>query len=248
MARLPSLLAAALAAAALAPLARADVLDDTSKKLVTYEAEAREIGSGIKKPTKQPKKAEVMARRLIDAQVAFGVGNFDQSALLLYDYVAQEQRGRDYDTALYYLAESLFQKNDRVGARANFAALVKDVGPSSKFYQQSLERLIELSLIMGESEGVEEWLADLDRVPGDQRRPSVPYVRGKYSFSAGNYDEALTWFTQVPATSEYGFQAQYYLGTTYVAKTDLGKATQAFTALLEREPKNDDDRRVQELA
>jgi tetratricopeptide (TPR) repeat protein len=244
----PVLLAAALAAMASPAPARADALDDASKKLVGYEAEARELGSGIKKPSKQPKKADVMARRLIDAQVAFGVGNFDNAALLLYDYVAQDVKGRDFDTALYYLGESLFQKTDRVGARASFARLVKEVGTSSKFYQQSLERLIELSLILGEDEGVEEWLADLDRVPGDKRRPSVPYVRGKYAFSHGQYDEAVTWFQQVPATSEYGFQAQFYLGTTYVAKNDLGKATQAMNALLEREGKTDDDRRVQELA
>ncbi|MBZ0232312.1 MAG: tetratricopeptide repeat protein [Deltaproteobacteria bacterium] len=246
----PLLLAAAMAAMATpAPRsAMADFLDDAGKKLVTYEAEARELGSGIKKPSKQPKKADVMARRLIDAQVAFGVGNFDNAALLLYDYVAQDQKGRDFDTALYYLGESLFQKTDRVGARASFARLVKEVGPSSKYYQQSLERLIELSLLMGEDEGVQEWLAELDRVPGDKRRPSVPYVRGKYAFAQGNFDEALTWFQQVPASSEYGFQAQFYLGTTHVAKKDLGKATQAFTGLLERETKTDDDRRVQELA
>lgn len=246
MARMPALLAVAVAAAT-SP-ASADVLDDASKKLVGYEAEARELGSGIKKPTQQPRKADVMSRRLIDAQVAFGVGNFDNAALLLYDYVAQPTRGRDFDTALYYLAESLFQKNDRIGARASFAQLVKDVGPSSKYYQQSLERLIELSLVLGDPDGVEGWLADLDRVPGDKRRPSVPYVRGKYAFATGAHDEAVTWFQQVPATSEYGFQAQYYLGTAYVAKQDLGKATQAMNALLEREPKTDDDRRVQELA
>jgi tetratricopeptide (TPR) repeat protein len=247
-AQLAAAVAAAAALVADARPARADALDDASKKVMTYEAEAREIGSGVKKPSKTPKKADVMSRRLIDAQVAFGVGNFDNAALLLYDYVAQEQKGRDFDTALYYLGESLFQKTDRIGARANFARLVQEVGPSSKYYQQSLERLIELSLLLGETEGVTEWLDDLDRVPGDKRRPSVPYVRGKYAFSLGNYDEAITWFQQVPSDSEYGFQAQYYLGTTHVAKKDLGKATQAMSALLEREPKTDDDRRVLELA
>ncbi len=246
MPRTRVLLAAALVAAA-GPAA-ADVLDDASKKLGTYEVEARELGSGLKKPTSAPRQADVMARRLIDAQVAFGVGNYDSAALLLYDYVAQAQRGKDFDVALYYLAESLFQKNDRVGARATFARVVKDVGPASKFYQQSLERLIELSLLLGDDEGVDGWLADLDRVPGDQRRPSVPYVRGKYAFSVGDFDAAITWFQQVPATSEYGFQAQFYVGTSHVAKQDLGKATQAMSALLDREPRTDDDRRVQELA
>lgn len=227
--------------------ARADVLDDISKKLVTFEGEARELGSGIKKPTGQPKKDDVMTRRLIDAQVAFGVGNFDNAALLLYDYVAQAQRGRDYDTALYYLGESLFQKNDRVASRTYFTQLVKEI-PSSKYYQQSLERLIELSLILGDTEGVDAWLADLDNVPTAQRRSSVPYVRGKYAFAQDLYDEAEGWFKQVPTDSEYSFQAQYFLGTVYVAKKDLGKATQAMAALLDREPKNDDEARVKELA
>lgn len=227
--------------------ARADVLDDIGKKLVTVEGEARELGSGIKKPTGQPKKDDVMSRRLIDAQVAFGVGNFDNAALLLYDYVAQATRGRDYDTALYYLGESLFQKKDRVASRTYFTQLVKEL-PSSKYYQQSLERLIELSLILGDTDGVDGWLADLDRVPSDKRRPSVPYVRGKYAFAQDDFAGAETWFKQVPADSEYGFQAQYYLGTAYVGLKELGKATQAMAALLDREPKTDDDARVKELA
>jgi hypothetical protein len=87
---------AALAAAlvtCVAGSARADVLDDIGKKLVTVEGEARELGSGIKKPTGQPKKDDVLSRRLIDAQVAFGVGNYDNAALLLYDYVAQATGG-----------------------------------------------------------------------------------------------------------------------------------------------------------
>ena len=66
------------------------------------------------KPTQEAKKEDVLSRRLIDAQVAFGVGNFEEAALTLYDYVNQSNKGRDYDTALYYLAESLFQKGDRV--------------------------------------------------------------------------------------------------------------------------------------
>ena len=240
------LLTCAAGALAARPV-RADVLDDIGKKLVNVEGEARELGSGIKKPTGQPKKADVMARRLIDAQVAFGTGNFDNAALLLYDYVAQAQRARDYDTALYYLAESLFQKKDRVASRTYFAQLVTEL-PSSKYYQQSLERLIELSMILGDNEGVDAWVADLDRVPTDKRRPSVPYVRGKFAFSQNDFAGAASWFKQVPADSEYGFQAQYYLGSSYVAMKDLGKATQAMAALLDREARNDDEARVKELA
>jgi tetratricopeptide (TPR) repeat protein len=244
--RLATGLAAALLLAAGA--ARADVVSDAGKKIAGYETEARELASGIQKPSRDPRKDDAMARRLIDAQVAFGVGNYDNAALLLYDYIAQPTRGRDHDTAVYYLAESLFQKNDRVASRTYFAQLVDEIGARSKYYQQSLERLIELSLILGESAGVERWLVELDRVPADKRQASVPYVRGKYAYSIGNHDEALTWLAQVPADSEYGFQAQYFLGVSHVAKKDLGKATQAMAALLERDSRNDDEARVKELA
>jgi tetratricopeptide (TPR) repeat protein len=210
--------------------ARADALDDLSKQLVKLDAESKDLGSGIKKPTTTTKKADVMTRRLIDAQVSFGTGNFEAAALLLYDYVNQGVKGRDYDTALYYLGESLFQKGDRVAARTYFTELVKDIGSKSKFYQQSLERLIELSLILRDGEGVEAWLAALDAVPADKRNPSVPYVRGKYAFSLEQWDEALAFFAQVPKDSEYSLQAQYYLGTTQTAKKDLGAATKTFAA------------------
>lgn len=245
MQRLATALVAVLVAGG---TARADVVRDAGKQLGSFETELRELASGIQRPARDPGKADVMARRLVDAQVAFGTGNFDNAALILYDYVAQPTRGRDHDTALYYLAESLFQKNDRVASRTYFAQLVKDVGPKSRYYQQSLERLIELSLILGDPDGVDEILAELDRVPADKRQPSVPYVRGKYAYSVGNHDEALTWLAQVPADSEYGFQAQYYLGVTHVAKKDLGKATQAMAALLERDARTEDEARVKELA
>ena len=242
-------LAAALGACLAAPSsARADAVDELGKSVSKLDTESTNLASGIKKPTGQPRKDDVMARRLIDAQVEFGTGNFEGAALLLYDYVNQKKKGRDHDTAVYYLAESLFQKGDRVAARTYFTELVKDVGKKSKFYQQSLERLLELSLILRDTTDVEGWLAALDAVPAGDRQPSVPYVRGKYAFSLDSYDEAARFFAEVPADSEYGFQAQYYLGVTQTAKKDLGAATKTFAALIKREPRNDDEARVVELA
>jgi tetratricopeptide (TPR) repeat protein len=241
-----SVLAAALIAAPLG--ARADVLDDIGKKLGTWDSEAQTLDRGLARPPAPTAPATRLQRRLIDAQVAFSVGRYDEAALMLYDVVQHGKRERDYDTAIYYLAESLFQKGDKVAARTYYTQLIAEVGPSSRFYQQSLERLIELSLVLRDPTGVEDWLAALDRVPADKRRASVPYVRGKYAFSLDQYDEALRWFGEVPKTSEYSFQSQYFTAVVHVAQKDLGKATQVFTDLLQRQPKSNDDRRVIELA
>src|SRR5215208_5012711 len=229
--------------AAMPAAARADALDDVGRKLSAADSEAQTLGRGLAKPANPAPKNDRFARRLVDAQVAFSIGRYDEAALMLYDIVAAGKSTPDYDTALYYLAESLFQKGDRGSARTYFTQLVADVGPSSRFYQQSLERLIELSLILRDPTGVDDWLAALDRVPADKRRASVPYVRGKYALSLEKYDDALRWFGEVPKTSEYSFQAQYFTGVVYVAQKDLGKATQTFTDLLQRQPKTVDDRR-----
>ena len=244
------LLAAAFAAAlaSVPTAARADVLDDIGRKLGSWDGEAQTLGRGLAKPPSPSAPQERYQRRLIDAQVAFSVGRYEEAALMLYDVVAAGKRGRDYDTALYYLAESLFQKGDKVAARTYYTQLVADVGSSSRFYQQSLERLIELSLVLRDPTGVDGWLQLLDGVPADKRRASVPYVRGKYAYSLDQFDEALRWFAEVPKTSEYSFQAQYFTAVVHVAQKDLGKATQVFTDILARQPKTNDDRRVIELS
>ena len=243
------LFAAALGASVAAPAsARADAIDNLSKTVGKLDAESQNLAGGIKKPSGQVKRADVMQRRLIDAQVEFGTGNYDTAALLLYDYVNQPQKGRDHDTALYYLAESLFQKGDRVAARTYFTELVKDYGKRSKFYQQGLERLLELSLLLRDTTDVDAWLQALDAVPVGERQASVPYVRGKYAYSLDKLDEAEAFFREVPLDSEYGFQAQYYLGVVQTAKKDLGAATKTMAALVKREPRNEDEQKVVELA
>jgi len=230
-----------------ATTARADVLDDLGRKLGTWEGEAQRLGQGIQRPAPPQAPKDRLQGRLIDAQVAFKVGRYEDAALMLYDVVGSGKNSPDYDVALYYLAESLFQRGDRVAARTYFTQLIAEVGSPSKYFQPALERLIELSLLLRDPTGVDDWLAALDRIPADKRRDSVPYVRGKYAFALDRYDDAMRFFNEVPQASAYSFQAQYYIGVIHVAQKDLGKATETFAALIERQPKSATDRRVIEL-
>jgi hypothetical protein len=227
------------------PAARADLVSDTQDQLSNYEAEAQLLDKDLIKPSRGSKAPEDLARRLVDAQVAFAVGRYSDAALMLYDYVGQSSRPRDYDIALYYLAESLYQRGDQLAARTYFADLAKET--ASKYHQQALVRLVELAIILRDPTGVDEWIAAMDRVPAGSRSAGLAYVRGKWEASQDKNDEALSWFAQVAKGSDYDFQAQYYSATVHIAKKDLGKATDMLDALLRVAPRRTADNRVIEL-
>ena len=230
--------------------ASADGIGDIDKKLDKLSAEVGRLSSGIRKPSDVAKASspDTVGRRLIDAQVNFSVGNYDDAAIVLYDLVERYPSHAAADEALYYLAESLFQKGDTVAARTYFTRLVSTKSASSKFYRQSLERLIELALLLDDTGNVDAWLAALDQVPGAEQQSSVPYVRGKYYYFRKDYDKAIPQFTKVIAASEYFYQARYFLGVSHTGKGDLGAASQIFQELIRQPGKTDEHKRIIELS
>ncbi|MBT8493104.1 MAG: tetratricopeptide repeat protein, partial [Deltaproteobacteria bacterium] len=235
---------------ALALPASADRIDKLGNKLTKYQSEVRRVGDSVRPPTEvgKPKSSQAISRKVIEAQVQFGMANYDDASVILYDVVEGHKNHASYDEALYYLAESLFQKGDNLAARAYFKRLVKERGSRSKFFQQGLERLVELSLRLNDSAEVDTWLRMLDSLPQAGRRPSVPYVRGKYAHFRGDHDAAIKYFSQVPTTSKYSFQAQYFIGAAHISKKDLGAAARTYSGIIGRRAKTDKDRRVIELA
>lgn len=239
--RLPRLCAALLV---LAPaVANAD---DLANKISSYENEAHQLGTDLPNPNELT--AGAGQKRLVDAEVAYSLGDYDGAALMLLDLVSKQQAlGPDLEPATYYLAESLYQKGDHGASRVYFDQIVKSGNTSSKYYQPSLERLVELG-IKDRDADVTEYVNQLAGLGASIRQPSVPYVLGKYSYSRDKYDEAISLFNEVPKGSDFELQALYYTGTTYVAKKDVAKATDTFTDLIGRKPRTAVDRRVIELA
>src|SRR6185503_14792920 len=89
--RVRRLLCAAVVAAMPASAARADSTDRIGNKLVKYEGETKAIVTGIRRPSELGvgggRGRDVPTRRTIDAEVNFGVGNYDDAAIVLYDVV-----------------------------------------------------------------------------------------------------------------------------------------------------------------
>lgn len=241
MIRTRGLVVALVAAAGSAGVARADDID---AKLDAYENEAHQLASDLPRPNQTSGQAG--QRRLLDGQLAYALGDYTGASLALFELASKP--GSDRETASFYLAESLFQKGDRGAARTYYEQVVASSNVSSKYYQPSLERLIEIAILQRDFAGAAPHVASLDRVSPGLRQPSVPYVRGKLSYAQDKYDEAIAYFQEVPKGSEQELPAMYYMATAYVAKKDIQRATEIYADLTGRKPKTANDRRIVELS
>ncbi|HUS30794.1 MAG TPA: tetratricopeptide repeat protein [Kofleriaceae bacterium] len=226
---------------------------DAESRIASYESEAQALQSNL------PQSPNAMStqsgqKRLVDAQVAYSTGDYDTASIALFDLIGKTN-GQEKETATFYLGESLYQKGDYGAARTYFQS-IKDTAVGSKYYQQSLVRLVEIAITERDAAAGEDALRSLEQTGAGS--PAVAYARGKWAFSQarnadGTYDStkldnAIAAFNVVPKGSDYELQATYYLGTTYVAKQDLAKATDTFTNLVTRKPRTNVDRRVIELS
>lgn len=216
--------------------------DDIGNRLSSYEQEVRNFNvDAVALNDASPVQD---GRRLVDAQVAFSLGEYDRAALILFDLIGRSGvSASDKEPATYYLGESLFQKGDKGAAYQYFAELA--TAPSGKYYEQALERLVEIAIVQNDPSGGAEALGKLEGIAG--RSAAVPYIKGKFAFSQNRFDDALAAFNEVPKGSQWELQSLYFSGATHVAKKDLEKATDVFTDLISRKPKTAIDRRVIEL-
>ncbi|MBI4508396.1 MAG: tetratricopeptide repeat protein [Deltaproteobacteria bacterium] len=231
--------------------ANADAVDDLGRQLVRIEASVTQVLQGLEAPRAlREKKEDMIERRFIQAQVAYKLGgqHYDEAAISLYELVEKYPKSRIYPDAVFYLADSLYKKQDYLSARDYFKKVVYEFGETGKHYQQALQRLIELSLQMDDRSTVPDYLARLDKIPQYTRLDSAPYVRGKYAYFSKNFDEAIRVFETINQSSKYFFQAQYFLGASHVAKGELASAARVFNGLLALKAETKEQERVLELA
>ncbi len=212
-------------------LAHADAVDDASAKLYELDGQLTELDKRLKPP--EDEKGQLAERRLIDAQVAYELKNYEAASTILYDLIEKYPTSPSFPEALYYLADSLYLKRDFFSARRFFEKLV-DLGPSSGRYQDALQRLIELSLHTGDYGPVDGYLAKLSQLPQGQVLPSVPYVKGKYHYFRKQYEDAISTMRALPATHKYFMHGLYFIGASQVAmgKEHFAEALATFDSIL----------------
>jgi tetratricopeptide (TPR) repeat protein len=242
-----TLAAAALAATFASGAARADEIDNLGGKVIELDARIADLDSKLKPPPLPG--PELAERRLIDAQVLYELKNYEAASIILFDVVEKYPNSPAYPEALFYLADSLYLKRDFLSSRRFFEKIVEQ-GPQNSRYQESLQRLIELSLHTGDYSPVDGYIEKLEKLPAGKQLPSVPYVEGKYFFFRRNYPRALEILKTIGPEHIYYFHSLYFVGSANVAMgpEHLPEALQAFGTILKTTAKTDSQKRITELA
>jgi tetratricopeptide (TPR) repeat protein len=188
---------------------------------------------------------QIAEHRLVDAQVLYNLRDYTRAAILLLDYVTKYKSTRGYPEAVFYLADSLYQRRDFLSAKRYFQLIVREV--RGKYYQEALQRLVELSLRTGDQTDVNEYLTALASIPQHMLQPSVPYVRGKYYYFKDQFDASLSAFRSVGNDNKYYMHSQYFIGAVQVQRKEYAPAVQTFQALLRVNPKSDGDKHIRDL-
>jgi tetratricopeptide (TPR) repeat protein len=222
--------------------ARADV-GKLQSEVTDLENQAKNLAVGYK--VQASSREQLAENRLVDAQVLYNLKDYTRAAILLLDYVNKYKDTRGFPEALFFLADSLYNKRDFLSANRYFQQIVNEV--KGRYYQEALQRLVELSLITGDTADVETHLNALAAIPPNLLVPSVPYVRGKYYFFKDQLDVALAAFRSIPPGHKYYSMSQYFIGAALVKRKDFAGATQVFEALLKTEPKTESENQVRDL-
>ncbi len=186
--------------------------------------------------------------RINDGLVFHQLRDFDKAAILLMEVVQDDanQAYPGYKDALFYLAESLYQLDNPIGA-GNFYLMVLQRG-YQQYRKDSLLRLVEISSRLRQHESLERYVAQLNSMPEALADPQIRYVYAKSLYARERYDAALREFERIPAGSEYFARARYFMGTLQVMAGQLEPAAAYFQQVIQVQGDAPELRESRELA
>lgn len=195
--------------------------------------------------------------RINDGRVFYLLKDYDRASIVFLDLVHNPAiKGTPaHRDALFYLGDSLYHLNNLIGARRHFKELV-DEG-AGDYYADALTRLIEIATRTAEYDQVEELYRTAKREPSAMT-PALRYAYGKSLFFQEKYTDAVLIFEQVPAESDVGIEAIYFIGTARAKMAADDKDADGFRKAMEpfgrviglatQRPEDPDAERLMELA
>lgn len=202
---------------------------------------------------------EALLRRFSDGEIQYLLGDYPGASVLIYDIISDPRfkAGSKYPDALFYLADSLYQQQNFIGAQLYLRELLAR-GPSAPHYKEALSRYLETASRLNEFTGIDDYVQQARQLPGGLS-PDLSYAIGKWTFRRTDLDTAtrLARAEQIfaalagDAESPFHLQAAYFLGVIEVQRaqgTDYSAAVEAFRRITQAEVKSPRDAKVKEMA
>jgi tetratricopeptide (TPR) repeat protein len=178
------------------------------------------------------------ARQLYgEGETRFLLEDYDGAAAKLMKAVEiPEYRGdRTYPQAVYYLGESLFKIESFAEAKRYFRLAVQVTDPANRSYQDSLVRLIRLSDLTGDVQGVDQYYTAARKL--GILRPELTYIYGKWTANRADLTErerdlrAATAFADIQPGQPFYPQSLYFRAALLVELGYVDNAVPLFSAL-----------------
>ncbi|MCO4760899.1 MAG: tetratricopeptide repeat protein [Myxococcales bacterium] len=173
-----------------------------------------------------------LARRYVDATIAYQRGNLPVASVLLYDLVMTRefQKRRDYYNALYMLGHSLYRMRNYVGAQRYLTLIVRF--SNRRYFVPTLTALVDIAIRMRKFALVSQYATYLGSVPPGPRRSDMLYQFGRSFFVAKKFAEARKYLAQVGVGDKRYAASRFYLGVLSVQAKRFDDALRQFREVL----------------
>lgn len=201
--------------------------------------------------------SDEMAReaRFSDGEIKYLLGDYENAAVLFYDLVANKdfQKSKRYADALFYLADSLYQQKNYLGARLYLKMLLS---LRAGHYREALARYLEIAGRLNEFQGIDEHINQARGLSGGELPAELNYVYAKWLFRREDMalEERVTravnifqGMASVPNGALY-LQAAYFVGVGQVKLKKYDEAIATFRKISTANPRDERERSVKELA
>ena len=227
-------------------------LERIERRLRILEAEYSNLIQQFRLSSRISEDKSKIENRIADGEMFFRLKDYERAAIVYMDIVENYPQSFAYPESLYYLAESLYQAKDFVGAWNRFKEILDHrTDPRFKPYlKDALSRFVELSITLKRLDKVEDYLSIIDRAQGfDQSlKESFLYFYGKFYYFKGDLNRAYAILSRVPSTSEYYFHSLYLMGVIHIQRGELEEALKLYQRIKELRPNTPSQKKIYDLA
>ncbi len=245
---------------------RAQNLDEITREVVDIEGDTeRLLGQPLRRS--QTRSPTYVTERLTDGELFYRLQDYVRASIIFTDIVENFPSHEAYPDALFFLGDSLYRAGDYLGARTRFRELIAHSGDQRyrDHLQRALGRLIEIAIHTRDFDGVEDYFAQLSRIPPSEIEATTSYYRAKYLYNRAvptedvirgdgsaqidlaTLEQARQSFEAVQQGSPYYPQARYFIGVIHTLREQYPQAIEAFRRVLRSPAETEEQRDVLEL-